>query len=89
MHRGGFLAHSLGSVFGTADGAGIRVLFVLMGILSTAAALLWLANPRIRNVETELPDADQTTAEKPVVEPHAPISIVDTMEEVEGAFLEP
>lgn len=57
MMPNGALAGSLGHVFGTGPGAGIRVLFVAMGALSSLAALMWLLHPRIRNVENELPDA--------------------------------
>jgi MFS family permease len=69
MMPGGALAGSLGQIFGTGPGAGIRVIFVAMGALSTIAALLWLAHPRIRNVETELPDAVNEPASSAPLEP--------------------
>jgi DHA3 family macrolide efflux protein-like MFS transporter len=89
MHPGGQLASSLGRIFGTSDGAGIRVLFVLMGVLSVAAALLWLSWPRVRHVERDLPDADdesQSVYEAPVAQPQ---SIVTATEELESVFREP
>jgi len=88
MQPGGFLYANLGHIFGSAPGAGIRLMFVLMGIVSTATAFLWLTNPRIRNVETELPDASGDI-EKPVHEPMAPASTVEAMDDLEGAFFEP
>jgi DHA3 family macrolide efflux protein-like MFS transporter len=89
MHRGGYLASNLGVIFGTGDGAGIRVLFVLMGILSTAVALIWLTRPSIRNVETDLPDAVNDPEPIRIHEHRPSISIVEGVEDLEGAFLEP
>ena len=82
----GALAGSLGQIFGVGAGAGIRVLFVITGVGSVAAALVLMANPHIRNVETELPDATTTPAPQ---EPMAPASIVEALDDLEGAFLEP
>ena len=90
MHPGGRLAGSLGRIFGTLPGAGTRVLFVVMGVLSVATALLWLSRPRIRHLETELPDAivDEVPKE-PVVAEHVPAaSISEAIDDLEGAFLE-
>ncbi len=89
MHPGGRLASSLGRVFGTSDGAGIRVLFVLMGLLSVANAFFWLSRRHIRHVESDLPDADNAAPQ----EYEAPLgqapSIVAAAEELEAAFREP
>ena len=89
MMPGGAFANSLGHIFGVGPGAGIRVLFVMMGILSTAAGLLWLAHPRIRNVEKELPDAMVPSAPKPVHEATLPGTVVERVEDLEEALLEP
>jgi DHA3 family macrolide efflux protein-like MFS transporter len=88
MQANGAWATTLGRVFGIGDGAGIRVLFVLMGALSTAVAVIWLARPHIRHVETELPDAIDATPQEPHLH-KPPTSMVEAVEELEGAFLEP
>jgi hypothetical protein len=56
LAEGGSLAGSLGRVIGTGPGRGIGFMFVLAG-LGTAlmAAIGWL-HPRIRRLETEIPD---------------------------------
>jgi DHA3 family macrolide efflux protein-like MFS transporter len=56
LDREGELAGSLGRVIGTGPGRGIAFMFVLAG-LGTAllAATGWL-HPRVRNLETEIPD---------------------------------
>ena len=54
----GPLAKSVGGVIGTGAGRGIGLLFILMGIIKvTAVAIIGKLNPRVRNVEDELPDA--------------------------------
>jgi MFS transporter, DHA3 family, macrolide efflux protein len=56
----------LGRLIGTGPGRGIGLVFVGSGLLLLgASALAWL-NPRIRHVESELPDADATSGEDPV-----------------------
>lgn len=57
MKPGGGLAPLLGGLFGVGAGSGIRVMVVLFAGISTVAALLWMVNPRVRYVESELPDA--------------------------------
>lgn len=89
MMPGGALEGSLGHIFGVGPGAGIRVLFVATGILSTATALIWLTHPRIRHVETELPDAVNDKDSAPHHEIAACVSIVDAIDDMEGAFREP
>ncbi len=90
MMPGGALSGSLGQIFGVGPGAGIRLLFVVMGILSTATALIWMLNPHIRNVETELPDAVNERVAPHISEKQtmAPVSVVDAIPDMEGAFLE-
>lgn len=54
---GGPLAGTLGPVLGVGPGRGIGLLLLLMGLLTTAAAVLLPLFPRVWNVERELPDA--------------------------------
>jgi hypothetical protein len=54
---GGPLAGTLGPVLGVGPGRGLGLLLVLMGLLTTAAAVLLPLFPRVWNVERELPDA--------------------------------
>ncbi len=54
---GGALAGTVGRVIGVGPGRGIGLLFVVLGALVlTTLATAW-RNPRLRRVETELPDA--------------------------------
>ena len=59
MTDGGTLAGSLGRLIGVGPGRGMGLMFVVMGLLAIATAASAFAYPRIRNVETELPDAVQ------------------------------
>jgi DHA3 family macrolide efflux protein-like MFS transporter len=54
---GGPLAGSLGRLLGVGPGRGIGLLFVVMGCLLVAAALAGSLFPRLRSLETEIPDA--------------------------------
>jgi MFS transporter, DHA3 family, macrolide efflux protein len=56
MVEGGRLAGTVGSVIGVGPGRGIGLMFVCTGILVTALAIAGYLLPRIRNLETELPD---------------------------------
>jgi hypothetical protein len=42
---------------GTGPGRGIGLLFIVMGAIKMAVTLIGYANPRVRLVEDELPDA--------------------------------
>ena len=53
----GPLASGLGQILGTGPGRGIGLIFLLMGVVKVAVTLIGRANPHIRNVEDELPDA--------------------------------
>lgn len=57
MTEGGMLASVFGPLIGTGPGRGIALLFVLAGFLWASVAIASLLNPRVRNVEDELPDA--------------------------------
>jgi MFS family permease len=52
----GSLADSLGSVFGTGSGRGIGLLISISGIGTMTLAIVGYLMPRVRNVESEIPD---------------------------------
>lgn len=54
---GGALAGSVGQLIGTGPGRGIGFLFVLLGVLVIVFVCLAFLNPRLRRLESELPDA--------------------------------
>lgn len=56
LAESGALASSVGSVVGTGPGRGIGFMFVVSGALTVAVALVGYSLPRVRNIETELPD---------------------------------
>jgi MFS family permease len=66
---GGPLAGSVGQVIGVGPGRGIGLMFVLVGLSVTLAAIVSFLHPRVRRVDIELadvlPDA-QTLAKSPV-----------------------
>jgi len=57
LNPGGALAASLGKVMGVGAGRGIGLMFILLGILNTVVVLAGYLHPRIRKVESELPNA--------------------------------
>lgn len=58
MRPGGALAESLpGMLLGVGAGRGIGLMFVISGLLLMVATTFAFLNPRIRNLESELPDA--------------------------------
>jgi MFS family permease len=58
LQQGGALADSVGRVIGTGPGRGIGFLLILSGLGMMALAAYGWGRPRIRNIETEIPDAD-------------------------------
>jgi MFS transporter, DHA3 family, macrolide efflux protein len=56
MAEGGSLAGAFGPIIGTGTGRGIALMFLITGLLTTAVAILGYLLPKIRNVETDLPD---------------------------------
>jgi len=54
---GGALAGSVGRLIGVGPGRGIGFLFVLLGMLTLAVLGLAALNPRLRRLESEIPDA--------------------------------
>jgi hypothetical protein len=53
----GPLASGIGQILGTGPGRGIGLIFLLMGAVKVAVTLIGRSNPRVRDVEDELPDA--------------------------------
>jgi hypothetical protein len=68
MQPGGGLAGTVGAVLGTGAGRGVALMFILAAVVLLGASLLAYLNPRIRNVETELPDAVAAEPEPAVAE---------------------
>lgn len=63
---GGALADTaIGRVVGVGPGRGIALMFLTMAAIPGLAALWGFLNPRIRNVEAELPDAPKKQAAPP------------------------
>ena len=58
MQPGGFLVAWFGSLYGTGDGRGLAVMAGMYGTLTLLAVILAIMHPRIRNLETELPDCE-------------------------------
>ncbi|MCL7453341.1 MAG: MFS transporter [Anaerolineae bacterium] len=56
LAEGGALASSVGQIIGTGEGRGIGLLFIILGIVSLLATAVGILYPRLRQVETELPD---------------------------------
>jgi hypothetical protein len=52
----GLLAGTVGQIIGVGPGRGMGLIFVVMGLLAMVTAVSAFAYPRIRNLETELPD---------------------------------
>jgi DHA3 family macrolide efflux protein-like MFS transporter len=52
----GALAGTIGSIIGTGPGRGVGLMFIVSGILVLIIAIVGYALPRIRHLETELPD---------------------------------
>jgi MFS family permease len=89
MAAGGALAGTAGKVMGVGPGRGIGLMFVTMAIVPALATVWTLMNPRVRNVESELPDAKrpQAPAEPPVEAPAAATAppVVEAAEVPESA----
>lgn len=62
LAAGGALAGSVGRVIGTGPGRGIALMFLTMAFVPALAAIWGLLDPRLRNVEAELPDAEKKVA---------------------------
>ena len=62
----GALGSSVGSVIGTGPGRGIAFLVIVSGLLTAMLGQLGWLHPRVRNLETELPDILPDEAAAPV-----------------------
>ena len=60
MDEGGALAQSLGWLIEAGPGAGISLLYVFMGLAGVGIGLIGYLYPHIRDVETLIPDYDET-----------------------------
>lgn len=58
MLEGGALAATFGSYIGSGEGRGIGLIFAIDGIFLGLAALLAMLSPRLRQLESQLPDAE-------------------------------
>ncbi|MEW5928286.1 MAG: MFS transporter, partial [Gemmatimonadota bacterium] len=65
LRPGGALAGSVGSVIGVGPGRGMGLMMIAAGVLMVLAALAGIFDPRIRNLEEELPDAINATPSPP------------------------
>jgi len=64
MDTGGAWANTfLGTLLGTGAGRGIGFMFVISALTGIIVSIFVYANPRIRNVEDELPDVLPATAD--------------------------
>ncbi|HEX7180738.1 MAG TPA: MFS transporter [Thermoanaerobaculia bacterium] len=71
--EGGALADSVGRVIGVGPGRGTALMLMVIGVLLIVAILAAFANPRLRNVETDLPDIGrQQQPDEPGGAPAAP-----------------
>jgi DHA3 family macrolide efflux protein-like MFS transporter len=57
MAKKGPLSGTIGAMIGTGTGRGIGLMLILLGILLILNNLVIYLNPRVRNVEDEIPDA--------------------------------
>lgn len=60
MASDGLLAHSIGKIIGVGFGQGIALLLILLGIFNIAATAIASREPRLRYLEAELPDMNQS-----------------------------
>ena len=54
---GGLLAGTVGRWIGVGPGRGIGLLFIMLGVMMLLVTALGALSPRLRNLETEVPDA--------------------------------
>jgi DHA3 family macrolide efflux protein-like MFS transporter len=69
MIAGGALAASAGRVIGVGPGRGIGLMLITLAAFPALIALAGYLNPRVRNLESELPDVVRKAAPKPEPEP--------------------
>jgi MFS family permease len=61
MASNGLLAHSIGKIIGVGFGQGIALLLILLGIVNIMATAIASREPRLRYLEAELPDINQSS----------------------------
>lgn len=71
MMAGGWLEPILGPLIGVGEGRGMGAVFLIMGLLTAGLGVYGWLHPRVRNLETELPDQVPDHPE-PVVKETAP-----------------
>ncbi|WP_036481841.1 MFS transporter [Myxosarcina sp. GI1] len=64
MARNGFVAELVGRFINTGMGQGVSLLLVLLGIVNLITVAIAFREPRLRNLETELPDKNQFLGKK-------------------------
>jgi len=62
MAGSGFLARTFGWLLGNEIGSGMRLIMILCGIGTLATAVVALSVPKVRNLESIVPDADSPQA---------------------------
>jgi hypothetical protein len=66
MREGGALAKTtVGSLIGVGPGRGVGLMLISSGLVLLVVSLLAYANPRIRHLEEEIPDAVTETGSDP------------------------
>jgi len=65
MEEEGGLAGSVGSIIGTGPGRGVGLMIIITGLLTVALGFIGYALPRIRNLETEIPDQVEGESSSP------------------------
>lgn len=65
MAPGGALAGTIGRVIGVGHGRGVGLLFITLGVLIMLVVIVSSLNPRLRNIESELPDAVSNQEDTP------------------------
>jgi MFS family permease len=68
MAPGGALAGTIGQVIGVGKGRGVGLLFITLGLFTLLVVLLFSASPRLRKVESEVPNTLPDALEKDGVE---------------------
>jgi hypothetical protein len=56
LEGGGWASGTIGQIVGVGPGRGIGLLFMISGLTLVVVSLIAWANPRLRNLEMELPD---------------------------------
>jgi DHA3 family macrolide efflux protein-like MFS transporter len=66
MAKDGLLAQSVGAVIGAGAGRGIGLLFICIGFIYLVSSIMIYLHPRVRQLENELPDANEKVRIKDV-----------------------